>query len=208
MATGNFHNVNASGIYAFAQGTAFDEAEFIIEDLKAALLEADNVHDNKYVDVPTNELRSYKANDIGLHLSWEKDLDDFHMAINVFPLVRNGYYSGYNFDWTAQLVLADEEFEVEVKWNGDEVAPYVTIFHPSAHKFQEITNMGELLGYAFDTDDIDEDELMALTSGISVWFTREFKTLITQLETAFAAHSTKLKVIGHSSNGGAFYEEA
>jgi hypothetical protein len=114
MATSNFHNENASHIFAVEI-----ENEWDYEDLFDNLyFEFKNV--SEFCDVPKvdhTELRSFPSTGI-CSLRSVVSNDEGEIEISVTPVVRSGYYSGVNLDWhdefytdgksTEDLVLSAE----------------------------------------------------------------------------------------------------
>ena len=95
MATSNFHNVNASHIFACSL-----ENEWDYEDLKDNLFyEFKNVKGfSDYTKSDPNELRSYPSHSI---CSVERSFNykDFSLDVVVTTVIRSAYYDGCNLDW-------------------------------------------------------------------------------------------------------------
>lgn len=120
MATSNFHNVNASRIFA----KNFDESyyyDFFIEELTDTLNElrlADLVKNSKGLSIyfkegdgtDKHELRSFPSRVLGT-LSIEKAYKDFNLEVEIISVVRSGYYSGCNLDYDIKVLLDGEEIE-------------------------------------------------------------------------------------------------
>ena len=87
MATSNFHNVNASRIFAVDLEDEFDY-ENIILNLESALACIPEYIEGACWD--RHELRSYPSKVLG---RLQKD------NVEVYVIVRSGYYSGCNLDW-------------------------------------------------------------------------------------------------------------
>ena len=99
MATSNFHNENASHIFAveleneFDYNDTFDNLYFEFKTL------------NEFCDVPKvdhTELRSFPSTGICSLRSVVSDNDN-EIEISVTPVVRSGYYSGINLDWHDEI---------------------------------------------------------------------------------------------------------
>jgi hypothetical protein len=96
MATSNFHNVNASHIFAV---DLQDEYEYddLIDNVKYALKETGEF--NLLTKTDPNELRSYPSTSIGSLDSYVEDADGNGICITITAVVRSGYYEGVNLDW-------------------------------------------------------------------------------------------------------------
>ena len=95
MATSNFHNVNASNIFAVQLEDTY-EYDDLISNLESEF--------NSHRDYSTvgksdpDELRSYPSTSIG-SFSNSLSIGDDEVEIFVTPVVRSGYYDGVNLDW-------------------------------------------------------------------------------------------------------------
>jgi hypothetical protein len=101
MATSNFHNVNATHIFAVQL-----EDEWAYEDLVYNLESEFNIH-NDYSDygkTDPNELRSFPSRSLG---SFSDSLTIGEDAVEIFitPVIRSGYYEGCNLDWHVRLYV-------------------------------------------------------------------------------------------------------
>jgi hypothetical protein len=96
MATSNFHNVNASSIFAV---DLQDEYEYddLIDNVKYALKETGEF--NLLTKSDPNELRSYPSTSIGSLDTYVEDADGNGICITITAVVRSGYYEGVNLDW-------------------------------------------------------------------------------------------------------------
>jgi len=110
MSTSNFHNVNASRIFACELADEFDY-EDLVENLQAAL--ADLPNDYSFSGHDPHELRSYPSRVItGLALS--KSYQDFSVDLELSIIIRSGYYAGCNLDWDLVYKIEGEPvFETE-----------------------------------------------------------------------------------------------
>lgn len=95
MATSNFHNENATHIFAIETENewdyedAFDNLYFEFKNL------------SEFCDVPKRdwtELRSFPSKGI-CSLRSVVSNEEGEVEISVTPVVRSGYYSGINLDW-------------------------------------------------------------------------------------------------------------
>jgi len=101
MATSNFHNVNATHIFAVQL-----EDEWAYEDLVYNLESEFNIH-NDYSDYgksDPNELRSFPSRSLG-SFSDSLTIGDDEVEIYITPVIRSGYYEGCNLDWHIRLLV-------------------------------------------------------------------------------------------------------
>ncbi len=121
MATSNFHNVNASAIFAVLLENDFDY-EDLVDNLKSELN-----NDSDYVDygkTDPNELRSFPSRTLGSIRKYHQ-YKDFYVEVCVTPVIRSGYYSGVNLDWNvAYSINGDAQYDepnfevADVEWYG------------------------------------------------------------------------------------------
>jgi len=102
MSTSNFHNVNASKIFA-VENYNFDDLWLNLSD------ELDLFHQSGVFD--PDELRSYPSHILGYLEKYEWFRDDIKLNMRIFPLIRSGYYSGVNLDW---FIEVRDVFDVEI----------------------------------------------------------------------------------------------
>ncbi len=101
MATSNFHNVNATHIFAVQL-----EDEWAYEDLVYNLESEFNIH-NDYSDygkTDPDELRSYPSRSLG-SFSDSLTIGEDEVEIFITPVIRSGYYEGCNLDWHIRLYV-------------------------------------------------------------------------------------------------------
>jgi len=101
MATSNFHNVNASAIFAVQLENDFDY-EDLVDNLKSELN-----NNSDYVDygkADHNELRSFPSRTLGSIRKYHQ-YKDFYVEVCVTPVIRSGYYSGVNLDWNVDYLI-------------------------------------------------------------------------------------------------------
>jgi len=101
MATSNFHNVNATHIFAVQL-----EDEWAYEDLIYNLESEFNIH-NDYSDygkTDPNELRSFPSRSLG-SFSDSLTIGDDEVEVFITPVIRSGYYEGCNLDWHIRLYV-------------------------------------------------------------------------------------------------------
>ena len=121
MATSNFHNENASAIFAVRL-----ENEYDYEDL-VCNLESELSNNPDYVDygkTDKHELRSFPSRTLGSIRKYHQ-YKDFYVEVCVTPVIRSGYYEGVNLDWNVDYLINGEcsydepNFEVaDVEWYG------------------------------------------------------------------------------------------
>jgi hypothetical protein len=105
MATSNFHNVNATHIFAVQL-----EDEWAYDDLVYNLKSEFNIH-NDYSDygkTDPNELRSFPSKSLG-SFSTSLTIEDDEVEMYVTPVIRSGYYEGCNLDWYVRLYVNGSE---------------------------------------------------------------------------------------------------
>jgi hypothetical protein len=101
MATSNFHNVNASAIFAVPLENDFDY-EDLVDNLKSELS-----NDSDYVDygkTDHNECRSFPSRTLGSIRKYHQ-YKDFYVEVCVTPVIRSGYYEGVNLDWNVDYLI-------------------------------------------------------------------------------------------------------
>ena len=108
MSTNNFHNVNASSIYAFECEEEFDYQD-MIDNIKCEL---ENKFPDFYPDCGSDpeELRSYPSNVLG-DITVLKAYRDFDVEIKITAICRSGYYSGANLDWSPIIMIGGYEID-------------------------------------------------------------------------------------------------
>jgi hypothetical protein len=114
MATSNFHNVNASAIFAVPL-----EHEFDYEDL-VCNLESELSNNPDYVDygkTDKNELRSFPSRTLGSIRKYHQ-YKDFYVEVCVTPVIRSGYYSGVNLDWNVDYTINGDIYDIDELENG------------------------------------------------------------------------------------------
>ena len=121
MATSNFHNENASAIFAVELEHEFDYDD-LVDNLKSELN-----NDPDYVDygkTDKNELRSFPSRTLGSIRKYVQ-YKDFYVEVCVTPVIRSGYYSGVNLDWNVDyLINGDVSYDIpsfyidDIAWYG------------------------------------------------------------------------------------------
>jgi len=107
MATSNFHNVNASNIFAVQL-----EDEYDYQDLVDNLESEFNSHSDysDYGKSDPDELRSFPSKSLG-SFSNSLTIGDDEVEVYVTPVIRSGYYEGCNLDWHVRYYVNGYEDE-------------------------------------------------------------------------------------------------
>ena len=114
MATSNFHNVNASAIFAVPLENEYDYEDLICN------LESELSNNPDYVDygkTDTNELRSFPSRTLGSIRKYHQ-YKDFYVEVCVTPVIRSGYYSGVNLDWNVDYTINGDIYDIDELENG------------------------------------------------------------------------------------------
>jgi hypothetical protein len=114
MATSNFHNVNASAIFAVRL-----EDEWAYDDLVENLTSELN-NDADYVDygkTDKHELRSFPSRTLGSIRKYHQ-YKDFYVEVCVTPVIRSGYYEGVNLDWNVDYAINGDVYDMDELENG------------------------------------------------------------------------------------------
>ena len=107
MATSNFHNVNATNIFAVQL-----EDEWEYQDL-VSNLESEfntNLDYSDYSKSDPNELRSFPSKSVG-SFSNSIEIGEDEVEVYVTPVIRSGYYEGVNLDWHVRYYVNGSEDE-------------------------------------------------------------------------------------------------
>ena len=101
MATSNFHNVNATHIFAVQL-----EDEWAYDDLVSNLESEFNSHKDysDYGKTDPDELRSFPSRSLG-SFSDSLIIGEDEVEIFITPVIRSGYYEGCNLDWHIRLYV-------------------------------------------------------------------------------------------------------
>jgi hypothetical protein len=114
MSTSNFHNVNASAIFAVPLENDFDY-EDLVDNLKSEL--KDNSDYVDYGKTDPNELRSFPSRTLGSIRKYHQ-YKDFYVEVCVTPVIRSGYYSGVNLDWNVDYAINGDIYDIDELENG------------------------------------------------------------------------------------------
>jgi len=107
MATSNFHNVNASNIFAVELQDEFDYEDLVCN------LESEfntNLDYSDYSKSDPNELRSFPSKSVG-SFSNSIEIGEDEVEVYVTPVIRSGYYEGCNLDWHVRYYVNGSEDE-------------------------------------------------------------------------------------------------
>jgi hypothetical protein len=107
MATSNFHNVNASNIFAVQLEDTY-EYDDLIYNLESEFNSHSDYGD--YGKSDPDELRSYPSTSIG-SFSNSLTIGDDEVEVFVTPVIRSGYYDGCNLDWHVRYYVNGYEDE-------------------------------------------------------------------------------------------------
>ncbi len=108
MATSNFHNVNASSIFAVELQDTY-EYDDLIDNIQSGLKETG--YFNLLTKSDPNELRSFPSTSIGALDNYVEDADGNGIVVTITAVVRSGYYDGVNLDWHCHLEEYGETIE-------------------------------------------------------------------------------------------------
>ncbi len=110
MATSNFHNVNATNIFAVQLEDEFDY-DFLVENLESEFCNHSDYSD--YGKSDPYELRSFPSKSLG-SFSNSLTIGEDEVEVYVTPVIRSGYYEGCNLDWHVRYYVngyEDESYE-------------------------------------------------------------------------------------------------
>jgi hypothetical protein len=134
MATSNFHNENASAIFAVQLEHEFDYDD-LVENLKSELN-----NDPDYVDygkTDKNELRSFPSRTLGSIRKYV-EYKDFYVEVCVTPVIRSGYYSGVNLDWNVDYLINGDASYDTPEFYIDDIAHYGNLPKSKATKYAKL----------------------------------------------------------------------
>ena len=95
MATSNFHNVNASHIFAVELQDEYDYQD-LVDNLESEF--STNIDYSDYSKSDPNELRSFPSKSLG-SFNNSIEIGEDEVEVYVTPVIRSGYYEGCNLDW-------------------------------------------------------------------------------------------------------------
>ena len=134
MSTSNFHNVNASAIFAVPLENDFDY-EDLVDNLKSELN-----NDPNYVDYgksDKHELRSFPSRSLGSIRKYHQ-YKDFYVEVCVTPVIRSGYYSGCNLDWNVDYTINGDAQYDNNDFYIDDIAWYGKLPKSTATKYAKL----------------------------------------------------------------------
>jgi len=134
MATSNFHNENASAIFAVQLEHEFDYDD-LVENLKSELN-----NDPDYVDygkTDKHELRSFPSRTLGSIRKYV-EYKDFYVEVCVTPVIRSGYYDGVNLDWNVDYLINGDASYDSPEFYIDDIAHYGSMSKSKATKYAKL----------------------------------------------------------------------
>jgi hypothetical protein len=114
MATSNFHNVNASHIFAVELQDEYDYQD-LVDNLESEF--GTNMDYSDYGKSDPNELRSFPSKSLG-SFSNSVEIGDDEVEVYVTPVIRSGYYEGCNLDWHVRYYVngyEDDTYETHTR---------------------------------------------------------------------------------------------
>ena len=105
MATSNFHNVNASHIFAVELQDEYDYQD-LVDNLESEF--STNIDYSDYSKSDPNELRSFPSKSLG-SFNNSIEIGEDEVEIYVTPVIRSGYYEGCNLDWHVRYYVNGSE---------------------------------------------------------------------------------------------------
>lgn len=201
MATNNFHNENASKIFACLgtyetpvldnDGNETDEMEFYTpeqweyDDFKENLCE--DLKSTFGYDDPTtkdvSELRSFPSSVIA-DKSVTKDFGNGYVQIDIAAIIRGGYYDGCNLDWQVGINVCGNDYD-----DG----------------YESLESIAE--DFEYHTD-MNEGMAKIQAKNVLNWIEKTKAELVEELEKVFTTYSEPLVKVAQFSNGEAVYEKA
>lgn len=192
MGTSNFYNVNAKQYYSVFFESDEENEEFQdfwyedqIEDICSYLNEKGfNVDANSLKNVKDPyELRSFPSHVIG-SISEYKRICNVEFQINMYAVVRSGYYEGFVLDWF---------YEVEIEGDCDiDIIP----------DFEQVSETISYYG------DVSEGMGKIQAKNALKWLNKTVDSLTEYTEDCFKEITTPLVVTAQFSNGETFYAKA
>jgi hypothetical protein len=181
MATSNFHNVNATHIFACSL-----EDEWDYDDLKGNVY-----YDLKKIDGFTDrtksdphELRSFPSQSIGA-VSRVTAFPNFTLEVTVTAVARGGYYEGCNLDWHVCYEIDGDSCDT------DEFENYIEYSLRNSLNEDEYTK-ADVVAYAMLAENNAE---------------RLKNEIVKEIEQVFKDYSEPLGVTARFSNGETIYHK-
>ena len=134
MATSNFHNENASAIFAVQLEHEFDYDD-LVDNLKSELN-----NDPDYVDygkTDKHELRSFPSRTLGSIRKYAQ-YKDFYVEVCVTPVIRSGYYDGVNLDWNVDYLINGDASYDTPEFYIDDIAHYGNLSKSKAIQYAKL----------------------------------------------------------------------
>jgi hypothetical protein len=114
MATSNFHNVNASHIFAVELQDEYDYQD-LVDNLESEF--STNLDYSDYSKSDPNELRSFPSKSLG-SFNNSVEIGEDEVEVYVTPVIRSGYYEGCNLDWHVRYYVngyEDDTYETHTR---------------------------------------------------------------------------------------------
>lgn len=191
MGTSNFHKVNAGQYYSVFFESTEENEEIVdfwyddqIENIRYFLNEKGfNVDANSLKNVKDpHELRSFPSRIIG-SISECKRICNVEFQINMYAVVRSGYYDGFVLDWF---------YEVEIEGDCD------------IDCFPTLEQISETISYYGDVS-VGMGKIQAKNA--LKWLNKTVNSLVEKTENHFKEITTPLVVTACFSNGETIYSE-
>jgi hypothetical protein len=182
MSTPNFHNKNASRIFAVRVEEHY-ELDPILEDIQRAGEERfDCWVDDSATD--SSALRSYPSTIIG-YAELIRSYKEFDVRVILEAVVRSGYYGDANLDWN---------LKVEGGWD--------------VWEYEGFDRAESILRDDLEQAGLSRKAAIKKAGQMVRWVEESSDKMIKTMEKIFAEHSQPLVCRGVFSNGEAIYEES
>jgi hypothetical protein len=180
MATSNFHNVNATHIFACSL-----ENEWDYEDLKDNVLYGLKKIEgfNTYTKRDPHELRSFPSQSIGA-VSRVTAFPNFTLEVIVTAVARSGYYEGCNLDWHVSYQIDGDDCDGDFEYYID-----------------------RCFGRYLNDDEYTQADVMAYAMLAENNAERLKNEIVREIEQVFKDYSDPLGVTAQFSNGETIYHK-
>ena len=180
MATSNFHNVNATHIFACSL-----ENEWDYEDLKDNVLYGLKKIEgfNTYTKRDPHELRSFPSQSIGA-VSRVTAFPNFTLEVIVTAVARSGYYEGCNLDWHVCYEIDGDDCDGDFEYYID-----------------------RCFGRYLNDDEYTQADVKAYAMLAENQAEKLKNEIVAEVESVFADYSDKYGVTAQFSNGETIYHK-
>lgn len=184
MSTSNFHNVNASAIFACELEQKYDYDD-LVDNLQIEFPQGRNTN-----IIDPDELRSYPSRIIGVD-DITKEYKHFGLEVCIYPLIRSGYYQGCNLDWFIKVYMDGDELDYPT--NGDIM--------------EQVSEVKDALIHVLEMEDVYKSpkQIEKMSFGLANYINKCTAKLVDKVEEVFSRYSTPLKVAARFSNGETIY---